>query len=131
MLKFVTIILLVLVCHGAEAALIKTVEDDESTEYFDATAVYRSGKHVKTWAMQDFKVQKSFEGIGNYFTQNNFYEFDCKKKLYSFIGFNWYSDHLGGGKLMFSSFSNVNEREWKPIQPNGRIQAISERACDI
>ena len=105
----------------------KVIENSELILYADSATIRKNGDKLKIWTLKDFKNPQT-NGEDNYRSAKTQIEYECNEEQFRSVAFVWFSENMGGGKVL-SSDSDPN-RPWRPLTPGSIGQILSRKVCE-
>jgi len=94
--------------------------------YVDSTMAREQDTVVKMSSLLDFKtIQQVVEGT--YLSQVAEQEYDCEAYTYRTVSASIHSDHMGAGRVIFSS--DEPDAAWEPLAPESVAKSFWKIAC--
>jgi hypothetical protein len=77
------------------------------------------------WELYDYKTIQTIAG-DSFLSSKSQHEYDCAEELDRLIAFIRLSGNMGSGTVVFS---NSDEQQWEPVQPNSIGETLWTFAC--
>jgi hypothetical protein len=113
---------------NASADWVTTVVEPSQVIYHDKSTRTKDSHFVTMWTMTDFAAART-EEFGTFQSFSSKDVFDCSKKRHAFIVAEFYSDKLGGGKLLHTIQRDEQYLEWAAIAPKTTSETEWRIAC--
>jgi hypothetical protein len=122
-------LMLALVSSSAVAAWTAVGGSNILTAYVDYGTIRKAGKNkVKMWGLHDLKTMQHSASSGVAFLSSKHQdEYDCKEEQMRALSFYWFSENMGGGKVVF--FNDYPDT-WSPVQPGSIEEILFKVACN-
>jgi hypothetical protein len=95
------------------------------TVYADPHIIHSKVNLVKMWELYDYKTIQTIAG-DSFLSSKSQHEYDCAEELDRLIAFIRLSGNMGSGTVVFS---NSDEQQWEPVQPNSIGETLWTFAC--
>lgn len=90
--------------------------------YIERETILRDGNLVRVWEVDDADRPDTL-GVQSLRSRT---EYDCKERQYRVVYLSGHSDHMTGGKVLYSG--QIDD-EWKPVQPDTLGELSMDLAC--
>ena len=124
-LLLIALLLLSSVPAYAEWVAIGGNEEAGVTVYADPDTISRKGDLAKMWELFDFMTTQNI-GVGLFMSRKDQREYNCTKERYRVLTFTQFSGNMGSGKV---GYSNSDEQQWVPVEPENTAQGLWKVAC--
>ena len=121
------VLLLGALCN-ASAAWDTTAVEPSQVIYHDKSTRTKDSQFVTMWTMTDFAAART-EEFGTFQSFSSKDVFDCSKKRHAFVVAQFYTDKLGGGKLLHTIQKDEKYLEWAAIAPRTTSEKEWKIAC--
>jgi hypothetical protein len=96
------------------------------TAYAVPASIRKNGEHVEMWSLFDFKQAETSSSGQSYLSARSLNEYECNAARSRLLEFSWYSENMGGGKVVFS---NSDPQDWAAIAPDSLEGFAWKYAC--
>jgi hypothetical protein len=126
MTRLLLILLFFLSSGPAYAEWVEIRETDYGmTVYADPVIIHSKVNRVKMWGLYDYETVQTIAG-DSFLSSKSQHEYDCEEERDRLVAFTRLSGNMGSGAVVFS---NSDEQQWEPVQPNSIGQTLWTFAC--
>jgi hypothetical protein len=125
MRKAILMMLLAMVSSNAMAEWVKVGENEENADYADTSSILKNGNKVIILSLSDFKTPQTVASY-TFLSSKRQAEFDCKEEQHRVLSFDWHSENMGKGQVVFASSGTG---KWEPVLLNSVVHTIWQFAC--
>jgi hypothetical protein len=122
-------LMFLLLAASSQSAIAQWVEVGHSnlaTVYVDLGTIKRDGSIVKMTDLYDYNESQEITEL-KFRSSRNRHEYNCGNRSLRLLGFRWFSQNMGKGKVVLRDNTH---RDWNPNAPISFGEKLLEIACD-